>query len=80
MAEIEEKRDSKNKLKGIVLILLILSMVVYLTYDIIMTNIFSNYYCNQETNPKTFISKTVENPISISLVPNVTLGMHIKTK
>lgn len=65
MAEIKQKIDSKNKLKGIVLIFLFLSMVIYLTYDIIMTNIFSSYYCKEEPNPKTFINKTVENPISI---------------
>jgi hypothetical protein len=47
MSEIKQKTDPKNKLKEIVLILLFLSMIVYLTYDIIMTNIFSNYYCNQ---------------------------------
>lgn len=70
----ELKINQKNKLKGIVLILLVLSMVIYLTYDIIMTNIFSSYYCNQEPNPKTFINKTVENPISIYWEDNVYPG------
>ena len=74
MAEIKQKIDSKNKLKGIVLILLVLSMVIYLTYDIIMTNIFSIYYCKEEPNPKTFINKTVENPISIYWEDNVYPG------
>ena len=74
MAEIKQKTNSKNKLKGIVLILLVLSMIVYLTYDIIMTNIFSSYYCKEEPNPKTFINKTIENPISIYWEDNVYPG------
>lgn len=74
MAEIKQKTDSNNKLKAIALILLALSMVVYLTYDIIMTNIFSSYYCKEEPNPKTFINKTVENPISIYWEDNVYPG------
>jgi hypothetical protein len=76
MSEIKQKTDPKNKLKEIVLILLFLSMIVYLTYDIIMTNIFSNYYCNQEPNPKTFINKTVKNPISIYWEDNVYPGFN----
>ena len=74
MAEIKRKTDSNNKLKAIVLILLVLSMIVYLTYDIIMTNIFSSYYCKEEPNPKTFINKTIENPISIYWEDNVYPG------
>lgn len=69
MAEIKQKTDSKNKLKVIVLILLGLSILVYLTYDIIMT-----YYCKEEPNPKTFINKTIENPISIYWEDNVYPG------
>jgi len=74
MAEIKQKTDSNNKLKVIVLILLTLSMIVYLTYDIIMTNIFSSYYCKEEPNQKTFINKTIENPISIYWEDNVYPG------
>lgn len=72
MNELEINR--KNKIKLIVIVLLSLSTILYLTYDIIMTNIFSSYYCNQEPNPKTFISKTVENPISIYWEDNVYPG------
>lgn len=72
MNELEINR--KNKIKLIVIVLLSLSTILYLTYDIIMTNIFSSYYCNQEPNPKTFINKTVENPISIYWEDNVYPG------
>jgi len=48
--------------------------VLFLTYDIIITNILSAYYCNTAPNPKTKIEKKVEYPISIYWEDNVYPG------
>ena len=49
-------------------------LTLFLTYDIIITNILSAYYCNTTPNPKTKIEKKVEYPISIYWEDNVYPG------
>lgn len=49
-------------------------LILIPTYDIIITNILGVYYCNSEPNPKTFIKKKVEYPISIYWEDNVYSG------
>ncbi|WP_457743249.1 hypothetical protein [Sulfurimonas sp.] len=49
-------------------------LTLFLTYDIIITNILSAYYCNTAPNPKTYIGKKVEYPISIYWEDNVYPG------
>ncbi len=49
-------------------------LMLFLTYDIIITNILSAYYCSQPPNPKTYIGKKVEYPISIYWEDNVYPG------
>ena len=49
-------------------------VALFLTYDIIITNILSAYYCNASPNPKTKIEKKVEYPISIYWEDNVYPG------
>jgi hypothetical protein len=83
-----------NKRNYLVLFIGIL-FVLSLTYDIIITNILSTYYCSQEPNPKTQIVKRVEYPESIYwednvypgfskddralMIINYLDGMHLKT-
>jgi len=49
-------------------------LMLFLTHDIIITNILSTYYCSQPPNPKTYIGKKVEYPISIYWEDNVYPG------
>ena len=49
-------------------------LTLFLTYDIIITNILSAYYCNTAPNPKTYIGKKVEYPLSIYWEDNVYPG------
>ena len=49
-------------------------VALFLTYDIIITNILSAYYCNTSPNPKTKIEKKVEYPLSIYWEDNVYPG------
>jgi len=49
-------------------------LMIFLTYDIIITNILTAYYCNTAPNPKTKIEKKVEYPISIYWEDNVYPG------
>ena len=53
---------------------LIVTAVLIPTYDIILTNALGTYYCAQEPNPKTLISKKVEYPQSIYWEDNVYPG------
>ncbi len=55
-------------------LLLGVGVALFLTYDIIITNILSAYYCNTSPNPKTKIEKKVEYPISIYWEDNVYPG------
>ena len=66
--------SKKNKILTLAIIVSILSFVIYLTYDIIITNILSSYYCSQEPNPKTKIIKKVKYPESIYWEDNVYPG------
>ncbi len=51
------------------------AIVLYLTYDILLTNIFGLYYCKiAPPHPKTKIEKKVEYPISIYWEDNVYPG------
>ena len=50
------------------------ALMLFLTYDIIITNILSAYYCNTSPNPKTKIEKKVAYPISIYWEDNVYPG------
>jgi len=47
---------------------------VFITHDIIMTNILATYHCSQDPKPKTKISKKVEYPESIYWEDNVYPG------
>ena len=49
-------------------------LTLFLTYDIIITNILSAYYCNTAPYPKTKIEKKVEYPLSIYWEDNVYPG------
>lgn len=51
-------------------------LMLLATYDIIITNILSSYYCSQEPNPKTDIKKKVEYPESICWEDNVYPGFN----
>ena len=65
---------NENKL-GLYLSLFVgVGIALFLTYDIIITNILSAYYCNAFPNPKTKIIKKVEYPISIYWEDNVYPG------
>lgn len=65
---------NENKL-GLYLSLFVgVGIALFLTYDIIITNILSAYYCNASPNPKTKIEKKVEYPISIYWEDNVYPG------
>ena len=66
------QRVPSKLVRAIVLAILILIP----TYDIIITNILGAYYCNSEPNPKTFIKKKVEYPISIYWNSSVTSGLN----
>lgn len=57
-----------------------LSFALFLTYDIIFTNIFGTYYCSQEPNPKTLINKKVEYPLSIYWEDNVYPGFNAEDR
>jgi hypothetical protein len=67
------KKD-KNNLGLYFSILIGVGVMLFLTYDIIITNILSTYYCNTSPNPKTKIIKKVEYPISIYWEDNVYPG------
>ena len=69
MMEIDE-----NKIGLYFSIFLGVGLALFLTYDIIITNILSAYYCNASPNPKTKIIKKVEYPISIYWEDNVYPG------
>ena len=66
--------DKKSKAKFTTKILMIFVFLLPFTYDIIITNILSLYYCSQPPNPKTYIGKKVEYPISIYWEDNVYPG------
>ena len=63
-----------NFFKQNIILLLILAFGLFITYDIIITNILNAYYCSQEPNPKTHIAKKVEYPESIYWEDNVYPG------
>jgi len=66
-----------KKLNNILVNRLTLAILILLpTYDIIITNILSAYYCNTSPNPKTYIEKKVEYPISIYWEDNVYPGFN----
>ena len=91
-------RQSKHKRKNIFLwggLVLFSSIFLFLTHDIIITNILSYRICNANPQPKTFIKKTVEYPESIYweddiypgfdekdrvlMIRNYLDGVHLKT-
>ena len=53
------------RIKHIFLSLLIILPLLYIVHDMVITNILSLYYCSQEPNPKTQITKKVVYPESI---------------
>jgi hypothetical protein len=55
-------------------VLIGVGLMLFLTYDIIITNILSAYYCSTAPNPKTKIIKKVEYPESIYWEDNVYPG------
>jgi len=69
----KKSKVTLSKKLWIVFVLLLVSFLPF-TYDIIMTNIFSVYYCNTAPNPKTHIGKKVEYPVSIYWEDNVYPG------
>ncbi len=65
---------NENKIGLYFSIFLGTALMLFLTYDIIITNILSAYYCNASPNPKTKIEKKVAYPISIYWEDNVYPG------
>ncbi|WP_321532223.1 hypothetical protein [uncultured Desulfuromonas sp.] len=51
-----------------------LGLILFLTHDIIITNILAYRICKADPNPKTFIKKTVEYPESIYWEDNIYPG------
>ena len=70
----EKGANSNSKAGFYFIVFLGLVFVLYLTYDMIITNILGSYYCSKEPNPKTKIIKKVEYPISIYWEDNVYPG------
>jgi len=65
----------KNKLGFYFSIFLGVALVSFFTYDIIITNILSYYYCESTpTHPKTLITKKIEYPESIYWEDNIYPG------
>lgn len=54
----------------------VVSLMVFLVYDIILTNILGYYYCSKDPQPKTYISKKVDYPESIYWEDNVYPGFN----
>ena len=71
---------NENKIGLYFSIFLGVGLMLFLTYDIIITNILSAYYCNTSPNPKTKIIKKVEYPISIYWEDNVYPGFNKKDR
>ncbi len=76
-------RQSKHKRKNIFLVsglALVASIFLFLTHDIIITNILSYRICNANPQPKTLISQTVEYPESIYWEDNIYPGFDEKDR
>ena len=54
----------------------VVGLMVFLVYDIILTNILGYYYCAKDPQPKTFIGKKVAYPESIYWEDNVYPGFN----
>lgn len=52
----------------------VVSLIIFFSYDIILTNILGYYYCSKNPQPKTYISKKVDYPESIYWEDNVYPG------
>jgi len=78
MEERKEPFDTRSLKKGRTGISLIilggLAAALFLTHDIIITNILAASYCSQEPTPKTFIKKKVAFPESIYFEDNIYEG------
>lgn len=57
-----------------------LAFVLFMTYDIIITNSLAYQLCHAEPNPKTYINKTVEFPDSIYWEDNIYPGYDEKDR
>jgi len=70
-------QQTKRKRKKVRLwgaLALFIALLLFLTHDIIITNILAYRICKAEPNPKTYINKTVEYPESIYWEDNVYPG------
>lgn len=61
-------------------IMLIAAVLLFLTHDIIITNILAYRICKEEPQPKTFIKRTVDYPESIYWEDNVYPGFDEKDR
>jgi len=62
--------------KKVLIITMGLGFWMFLTYDIIITNILAYQLCHAQPNPKTFIKKTVEFPESVYWEDNIYPGFN----
>ncbi len=68
-------KTSANR-KTLWLVVVALAFLLFLTYDIIITNILAYQLCHAQPNPKTFIKKTVEFPESVYWEDNIYPGFN----
>jgi hypothetical protein len=68
------KKPAKRKIRW--LVVAALAFLLFLTYDIIITNILAYQLCHAQPNPKTFIKKTVEFPESVYWEDNIYPGFN----
>lgn len=61
-------------------LLMIVGLTIFLTHDIIITNILAYRICKGDPQPKTFINKTVEYPESIYWEDNIYPGFDEKDR
>ncbi|MDY0397716.1 MAG: hypothetical protein RBR03_03570 [Desulfuromonas thiophila] len=74
-----DKKTTKKRILWAGLLLLAVALL-FLTHDIIITNILAYRICKADPQPKTFINKTVEYPESIYWEDNVYPGFDEKDR
>lgn len=72
--------SQSRHLKRITIGALLVSAVIFLTYDIVITHFLSYKICYSEPLPKTYVKKTVEFPISVYWEDNVYPGYDEKDR
>lgn len=74
-----DKKTTKKRILWAALLLLAIALL-FLTHDIIITNILAYRICKGDPHPKTFIKKTVEYPESIYWEDNIYPGFDEKDR